>query len=143
MAVNSIFSTDTSKPITVRAGKAIVKVGGATLLALNVQLNFQRSVELIPTLSKKRVMSVGEGQGSFSAETVLSKENNIESAFRLNEDGCSPFAITITFKDSSCSENGKTVTAHNCVASAISIGAQGGRGYIAEGLQATFTGLTV
>lgn len=140
---NGVFGTDTGKPIVVRAGKAIVTVNGQTMIALGVQVQFQRQVELLPTIGKKRVLSIGEGTGTFSADTILSKENNIESAFRLNEDGCSPFAITITFKDSSCSENGKTVTAHNCVASAISIGAQGGRGYIAEGLQATFTGLTV
>lgn len=140
---NGVFGTDTGKPIVVRAGKAIVTVNGQTMIALGVQVQFQRQVELLPTIGKKRVLSIGEGTGSFSADTILSKENNIESAFRLNDDGCSPFPITITFKDSSCSENGKTVTAHNCVASAISIGAQGGRGYIAEGLQATFTGLTV
>lgn len=140
---NGVFGTDTGKPIVVRAGKAIVTVNGQTMIALGVQVQFQRQVELLPTIGKKRVLSIGEGTGSFSADTILSKENNIESAFRLNDDGCSPFAITITFKDSSCSENGKTITAHNCVASAISIGAQGGRGYIAEGLQATFTGLTV
>lgn len=140
---NGVFGTDTGKPIVVRAGKAIVTVNGHTMIALGVQVQFQRTVELLPTIGKKRVLSIGEGTGTFSADTILSKENNIESAFRLNEDGCSPFAITITFKDSSCSENGKTVTAHNCVASAITIGAQGGRGYIAEGLQATFTGLTV
>lgn len=140
---NGVFGTDTGKPIVVRAGKAIVTVNGQTMIALGVQVQFQRQVELLPTIGKKRVLSIGEGTGTFSADTILSKENNIESAFRLNDDGCSPFAITITFKDSSCSENGKTVTAHNCVASAITIGAQGGRGYIAEGLQATFTGLTV
>lgn len=140
---NGVFGTDTGKPIVVRAGKAIVTVNGQTMIALGVQVQFQRTVELLPTIGKKRVLSIGEGTGTFSADTILSKENNIESAFRLNDDGCSPFAITITFKDSSCSENGKTITAHNCVASAISIGAQGGRGYIAEGLQATFTGLTV
>jgi len=140
---NSVFSTDTSKPVTVRAGKAIVKVGGSTLLALNVQVNFQRTVELIPTLSKKRVISVGEGQGTFSAETVLSKENNIEAGMHLFDSGCSPFSMTLTFDDESCSLNGKTVTAHNCIASAVSIGAQGGRGYVAEGVQCVFTALSV
>lgn len=140
---NGVFGADTGKPIVVRAGKAIVAVNGQTMIALGVQVSFGREVQHLPTIGKKRVLSIGEGTGTFTASTILSKENNIESAFRLNEDGCVPFAITITFKDSSCSENGKTVTAHNCVASAITVGAQGGRGYIAEDLTATFTSLTV
>ena len=125
----------------VRAGKALVTVNEKKMIALGVQVVFQRAVELLPTIGEKRVISIGEGQGEFSADTILSKDNDIEAAFRLNEDGCVPFPISITFMDTACSENGKSVDLHHCVASAVSIGMQGGRGYIAEGLKATFTGL--
>ena len=59
MAMNTIFNTDTGKPLVVRAGKAIVKVGATTLIALGVELSYSRSVEMIPTLSQRRVASIG------------------------------------------------------------------------------------
>ena len=49
--------------------------------------------------------------------------------------------MTITMQGSTCKLSGKTVTAHNCVASAVSLGAQGGRGYIAQGITVVFTAL--
>ena len=140
---NTVFNTDSSKPLVVRAGKAIVKVGDTTLIALGVEMSFQRSVEMIPTLSSRRVASIGEGTGQFSAQSVLSKENGLESGMHLFDDGCVPFAMTITFNDSACSMNGKTVTAHNCIASSVSISAAGGRGYVAEGVSCTFTALSL
>lgn len=143
MATNTIFNTDTGKPLVVRAGKAIVKVGATTLIALGVELSYSRSVEMIPTLSQRRVASIGEGQGQFSAQSILSKENGIESGMHLFDDGCTPFSMTITFADSACSMNGKTVTAHNCIASSVSLSAAGGRGFVAEGVACTFTALSL
>ena len=139
---NGIFNTDTGKPITVRAGKATVKCDGKTLIALDVTVTYQRAVEIVPTLGSKRVLSIGEGQGEFTANTVLAKGNDVLSAMHLNDDGCKPFNMTISFEDSACDANGITVTAHNCVASAVSITAQGGRGYIAQGVRVTFTALS-
>ena len=40
-----------------------------------------------------------------------------------------------------CDMAGKTVTAKNCFASNVSVDAQGGRGYVAQGVQVTFTAL--
>lgn len=140
---NGIFNTDTGKPTVVRAGKAVIKCDGTTLLALNVQLSYLRTVEIVPTLGEKRVLSIGEGQGTFTAETILAKGNDVLTAMHLNDDGCQPFNMTIEFKGATCDVSGKTVTAHNCVASAVSITAQGGRGYIAEGVQVAFTALSI
>ena len=137
----SVFGADTSKPLIVKAGKAVVTVNNVTLLALDTQLAYQRTVEILPTLGKKRLMSVGEGQGTFTANTVLAKGQNVLSAFKLSGDDCTPFDMRIEVKDAACDLNGKTVVAKNCVASAVSITAQGGRGYIAQGVQVTFTAL--
>lgn len=139
----AVFNTNTGKPTVVRAGKAIVKVNGATLMALNVSLTYQRPVEIVPTIGEKRVLSIGEGQGQFSAQTVLSSDSNVVKAMGLNDDGCDPFSMTIEFQGATCTMSGKTVTAHNCVASAVSLDAQGGRGYIANGVTVTFTALTM
>jgi len=138
-----VFGNGTGKPIVVRAGKAIVKCGGTTLIALNVQIQYSRPVEVVPTLGEKRVLSVGEGQGTFSAETVLAKGNDVATAMHLNDDGCSPFSMSLTLQGGTCDASGKTVTAHNCVASAITVSAQGGRGMIAQGVQVTFTAMSI
>lgn len=139
---NSVFGGSTDKPIVIKAGKAIVTVGGSTLLALGVQVQFSRQVEIVPALSKKRVVSLGEPQGQFTANTILAKGIDSFKAFKLSGDDCTPFDMTIKFdgKDA-CDMAGKTVTAKNCFASNVSMDAQGGRGYVAQGVQVTFTAL--
>jgi hypothetical protein len=138
---NSVFGGSTDKPTVLKAGKAIVTVGGSTLLALGVQVQFGRQVELVPALSKKRVVSLGEPQGQFTANTILAKGVDAFNAFKLSGNDCTPFDMTIKFDDGACDAAGKTVTAKNCFASNVSVEAQGGRGYIAQGVQVTFTAL--
>ena len=138
-----VFGNGTGKPIVLRAGKAIVKCGGTTLIALGVQISYQRTVEVLPTLGEKRVLSIGEGTGTFSAETVLAKGNDVMNAMHLGDDGCAPFSMSLTLQGGTCDASGKTVTAHNCVASAVTVSAQGGRGMIAQGVQVTFTAMTI
>lgn len=139
---NSVFGASVDKPIVVKAGKAIVTVGGSTLLALGVQLQFGRQVEIVPAVSKKRVISIGEPQGQFTANTILAKGSDAFKAFKLSGEDCTPFDMKITFDgDSGCDLAGKTVTAKNCFSSNVNIDVQGGRGYVAQGVQVTFTAL--
>ena len=139
---NSVFGASTDKPTVLKAGKVIVTVGNATLLALGVQVQFGRQVELVPVLSKKRVVSLGEPQGQFTANTILAKDVDAFNAFKLSGDDCTPFDMKIKFdaKDA-CDAAGKTVTCKNCFSSNVNVDAQGGRGYIAQGIQVTFTAL--
>lgn len=141
---NSVFGGTTDKPTVLKAGKAIVTVNGTTLLALGVQVQFGRQVEIVPVLGKKRVVSLGEPQGQFTANTIIAKDVDSFKAFKLSGDDCMPFAMTITFdaKDA-CDVAGKTITCKNCFSSNVSVDAQGGRGYIAQGVQVTFTALEV
>ena len=129
--------------MVVKAGKATLTVNSSTLVALDVQIQFQRTVEIVPTIGKQKVLSIGEPQGTFSANTILAKNNDAFKAFKLSGDDCKPFDMKIEVNDNACDLNGKTVTAKNCVASAITIGAQGGRGYIAQGVQVAFTALEI
>lgn len=140
--MGSVFGGSTDKPTVIKAGKAIVTVDNTTLLALGVQIQFQRQVEIVPALSKKRVVSLGEPQGQFTANTILAKGVDAFKAFKLSGDDCKPFDMKIKFDgNDGCDMAGKTVTAKNCFASNVSVDAQGGRGYVAEGVQVTFTAL--
>lgn len=137
----SVFGADTGKPIVLKAGKAIVVAGGTTLIALNATMQFGRDVQMIPALSKKRVVSIGEPQGTFSAETIIAKGNDSSSAFKLTGDDCSGFDMTVKMDGNACDGGGKTFTAKNCFSSTVTVTAQGGRGYIGSGFQVTFTAL--
>ena len=139
--MSSVFGADASRPVVVRAGKAILTVDDQNLLALNVTIQFTRTVEVIPTIGAQRVLSVGEATGTLSAETVLAKNSDALAAFHLTADECQPIPIQIRFADGTCDVSGKTVTAQNCIGSALTITAQGGRGMVAQGVQVTFTAL--
>lgn len=137
----SVFGADTGKPIVLKAGKCIVTVGGTTLIALNATVQFGREIGVIPALSKKRVVSIGEPQGTFSAETIIAKGNDPSSAFKLNGDDCSGYQMSIKFDGNACDAGGKTVKCMNCFTQNVQITAQGGRGWIGSGFQVTFTAL--
>lgn len=137
----NIFGAKTDKPVIVKAGKAIVTVDNKTMLALGVTVQFQRGVQIIPTLGDKRVLSIGIPQGTFTCNTIIAKGVDPTTAFHLDDDGCKPFDMTIRFNDSACEMNGKTITIKQGVASAVSIEAQGERGYIGSGINVTFIGM--
>lgn len=137
----TIFGASADKPVIVKAGKAIVTVGNKEMLALDVTVQFQRPVEIVPTLSKKRVLSLGIPQGTFTCSTIIAKGTDPVTAFKLDGDGCDPFNMTIKFNDGACDMNGKSIQCKQCVASAVSVQAQGARGYIASGVNVTFIGM--
>ena len=138
---NKIFGAKTDEPVIVKAGKAIVTVNNKTMLALGVTVQFQRGVQIIPTLGDKRVLSIGIPQGTFTCNTIIAKDVDPVQAFHLGDDGCKPFDMTIKFNDSACKMNGKTIPVKQGVASAVSIEAQGERGYIGSGINVTFIGM--
>lgn len=142
---NSVFGGDTGTPTVLKAGKAIITVDSETLLALGVQIQFGRQVEIVPALSEKRIISISEPQGQFTANTILAKNFDSFKAFKLSGDDCTPFQMTIKFdaKDTCETLAGKEITAKNCFSSSVSLDAQGGRGYIAQGVQVTFTALVM
>lgn len=141
--MSSVFGSDIGEPTVIKAGRAIVTVNGTPLIALGVQLQFGRNVEIVPALSEKRIVSLGEPQGQLTANTILSKDVDSLTAFKLDGNDCTKFDMTIEFNanDACGGLAGKKVTAKNCFASSVSIDAQGGRGYVAQGVQVTFTGL--
>ena len=137
----SVFGANSSQPKVIKAGKAILVVNNKEIIALNVQIVFQRPVEVIPAISKKKLVSLGEPQGTFTAETILAKGEDAFDAFKLDGEDCAPFDMKIRVNDSACDLNGKSVTAKNCFSGSVSITVQGGRGYIGQGLQVVFTAM--
>ena len=137
----NVFGADSGKPIVLKAGKCIVTVGGTTIIALNVTVQFGREVQVIPALSKKRVVSLSEPQGTFTAETIIAKGNDPSSAFKLTGDDCSGYQMTVKFDGNACDAGGKTVKCMNCFTNSVQITAQGGRGFIGSGFSVTFTAL--
>lgn len=139
----SVFGSDTGAPAVVKTGRAILKVDKAQLLALDVTIQFQRQVENVPVLGPKRVLSIGEPQGTFQANSVMAKSFNDLAGLHLNgENDCEPFTCTVSLSDGNvCGVEAKDITLYGCVASAVSVNMQGGRGYIVQGFQITFTGM--
>lgn len=136
----SVFGADVGAPITVKAGKATVTVNGQTLIALGIEIAFQRTVQPVDVLGKNRVISIGEPNGTVTFQTLLAKSVNAFDAFNLGGGDCIPFSMKITF-DGACDMAGKTVTAMNCVSSSVSIGAQGGRGFVSQNVTVAFTAM--
>lgn len=131
------------KAHVIKADKAIVKIGSQTALALGVTIQYQRPVQQVPVLAEEDVISVGKGSGTFTAETILMKNAfDITGGALITGDGCKPDTISISFQDGNCESKTKPITCKNCIASAVSVTAQGGRGYVAAGVSVTFTAMS-
>ena len=139
----NVFGADTGKPVVLKAGKAIVTVNGTTIIALNATMQFGRDIQVMPALSRKRIVSIGEPQGTFSAETIIAKGNDSTKAFKLTGDDCTGYDMSVRMDGNACDSDGKTFTAKNCFTSSVTLTAQGGRGWIGSGFAVTFTGLTM
>ena len=130
------------KAHVIKSDKATVKIGSTTALALGVTIQYQRNVENVPVLSEDNVLAIGRPSGQFTAQTILMKNAGDITANKLvSGDGCEPDTITITFQDGGCESQNKSIECKRCIASALSVEAQGGRGYIVGGLTVLFTAM--
>lgn len=131
-----VFGSTAGDTKVVKAAKATVKFDGGgikgTAIALNVNVQFQRQVERVPTLGKNQIISVGLPQGTVTAQEVLFKD-----APKLEDDKCNVGSVTIV-PDKNCGDNPATIICKGCVLSAVTVEALGGRGYIARGVTMTF-----
>lgn len=134
----SVFNYNSSDLKVVKADEATISFDGRTdTIATGVQIQFTRQVERVPTIGTVDVASVSKPQGQLTANTVFMQ--TLPKIFE--EDACSPNNVVVNFGDGTCDLNGKTVTLKNCIASAVTIELQGGRGYVASGLTLTFFGM--
>lgn len=135
----SVFNYNSSDLKVVKADEATVDFGGGDSIATGVSVQYGRSVERVPTIGDKDVASVSKPQGQFTAQTVFMTK--LPPIFE--KDACSPTNVVVEFGDGTCDLGGKTVTLKNCIASAVTIELQGGRGYVASGLTLTFFGMDI
>ena len=135
----SVFA-ESGDATVLRAGKAIISFNssGSDVIALQVQVSFQRPVEIVPSLGETRVISLGEPTGQLTIGTVLMSD--VPGV--LSDDGCDPFVTSISFEQG-CDMAGKKVTCSNCVLQQVNLQAQGGRGYVGHDLQIVFTKLEI
>ena len=144
--MSKVFGASNAAPKVFKANKVIVTINNVNLIAMGVTIQFQRDVTPVPVLGDRRVISIGEPVGQMSAQSFLSKDGSVFQAFDIvGEGGCGGFSATLDFSKSkdACDLAGMKVTLKNCYASAVSIEAQGGRGYIANGVNVTFLGMEV
>lgn len=145
MAINVFNTSSQAKdPLLIKAGRAKISISGGSnpMLALNCTIQFGRNVEVVPTIGDKRILSVGEPQGTVSIQTVVAKDESTIEQLLGKEKDCKAFTMTLTLSgDGTCGMDGKTVTCSGCIGSAVSVELQGGRGYVASGVQITFTAL--
>lgn len=143
----SVFGASTAAPKVFKANKVIVTINNENLIAMNVTIQYGRQVESVPVLGETRVISLGEPQGTLSADAFLSKDKKVFNAFKLDGDSndCKGFTATLDFSkaEGACDLAGMKVELKNCFATAVTITAQGGRGYIAAGAQLTFLGMDI
>lgn len=140
-----VFNTSdgAKSPLLVKAGRATLSIDGeGTMLALNCQIQFQRNVEVVPTIGNQRVLSVGEPQGTMSIQTLISNSEDSIDKILGKDEGCEGFTLEVDLDaDGTCGMSGKTLVLSGCVSSSVSVELQGGRGYVASGVQITFTAL--
>jgi len=124
----------------IKADKAIVTVGKQNMLALGV------TIQQVPVLGDADVLSIGKPSGTISIESLLisGQDYDITNNPILQGDGCEPQQLDITFgkTEGACAQLNKEVHCAGCIASAVTVAAQGGRGYIASGVQITFTSMS-
>lgn len=130
----------------IKADKAIITVGDQPMLALGVIIQYGRPVQQVPVLAETDVLSIGKPTGTISIESLLisGADYDITKNPILSGDGCDPQPLSITFgkTEGACAQLNKEVHCGGCIASAVTVSAQGGRGYIASGVQITFTSMS-
>ncbi len=129
-----------SDPKVIRAGRAYITIGSDTAVAIGVQIQFQRTVNKLPTLSKDNILTVSEPQGTLTINSLLmSGKGSVWDSIKGKD--CKPEPMTISYgnDDADCNPNPKQVKLSGCLASAISLSGDGSQGYIAEGVTYTFT----
>ena len=130
----------------IKSDKAIVTVGDQPMLALGVTIRYGRQVQQVPVLGDTDVLAIGKPSGTISIESLLisGADYDITKNPILSGDGCDPQPLSITFgkTEGACAQLNKKVYCNKCIASAVTVAAQGGRGYIASGVEITFVSMS-
>lgn len=115
---------------------ATVQVGGANGVALNVQIQYQRQVQLIPTLTAEKHFNVGRASGTFTGTFIFDEgiAGSLSTACNL---GACTFSMA-----GQCDSPSKNVQCNDCILQSVQIQGDGSNGYATIAITATFSTLT-
>lgn len=125
----------------IRAGRAYITVDSKTMYAIGIQITFQRTAQILPTLSKDRVIAIGEPQGTLTIDSMVIDGGGLPD--KIKNGDCKLDSITVQYsdEDGKCGNGQKAITCKNGIASAVTLNGNGQQGYIAQGFTFTFTDL--
>lgn len=126
-------------PTVIRAGRAYVTIGDDTTVAIGIQVQFQRTVNRLPTLSRSNILTVSEPQGTLTINSlVMSGKGSVWNSITGTD--CTPATVKLSYgNDDDCNQAQGSLTLSGALASAISLSGDGSQGYIANGVTFTFT----
>jgi hypothetical protein len=134
-----VFGTEGGQKSVFKSGNAHLTINGKELYAIGAQVQFSRQVAPLNTIGKGTQISVGEPVGTFTCNAIMTKDPDAAAAFNLNKNGCTPFTITLTFRQSDCSDGKTKLKLYNCVTAGVTMTLRAGQGYVGEDLQVMFT----
>jgi len=141
----AIFGATAPKKARVfQAGSAKATIGDtpAILLGVNVQVN--RQLSPIPTLTDGVVWSAQPVQGTLSAQSILVAGESKGLLTMLTEsDLCRSLPCSVSMDAGSCDSEGIRLEIADGYCSAVSFTASGGQGYIGNDFTIQFTTCTV
>lgn len=137
----AIFGATAPKKSRVfQAGSAKATIGNtpAILLGVNVQVN--RQLSPIPTLTDGVVWSAQPVQGTLTANSILVASESKQLITELTETNlCQPIQCSVHMDAGACDSSGITLDIADGYCSAVSFAASGGQGYIGNDFTIQFT----
>ena len=136
----AVFGATEEAKIFSAQGLTLSIGGGGDLLAINAQIQFGRNPTPVPTLGKGLHWSLSQPSGTVSAGTVLGI-GNPQSAFHIDK-MCSTFAMTVSANPGQCPSGSRfTSVCKGCIATSLTISAQGDQGYATGQFGASFSSM--
>ena len=135
MAIFGSTAATASKIYQAGAATATFDTMPGILLGVNVQV--QRNLQPVPTLTDGIVWSAQPVQGTLTANSIIASDKNLVEKL-AGQDACKPIPITVTMANS-CETDGMQISIKDGYCSQVSFQASGQQGYIANDFTVQFT----
>lgn len=140
----AIFGATVAKKARVfQSGSAKATIGASPAILLGVQIQIQRQMSPVPTLTDGVVWAAQPVSGSLTANSILVASESMGLIKSLTEQNvCTPMACSVTL-DNSCDAKGVQLMINDGYCSAISFSANGNQGYVGNDFTIQFTSCDV
>ena len=137
----AIFGVNKQTSRMFRAGEATATFDNVNAILVQVQVQVQRNLQPVPTLTEGIIWAAQPVQGSATAQTIIASDSKITD---IANEACKKISATIDFKGAECkdgSDAGGSVKLkiNDGYCTSISFTASGSQGYIGSDLQLFFT----